>query len=250
MNHELSVIMPNSKKIAIIYSLRKEVESLLKDLEIIDSQTIGKGEYARCHYQGHEVMMVLAGVGGKSVQKTLDGLFEIMKPDLLILTGFAGAADPVYKSGAVVVPDKIVTIGGKTIVVDVPSEILSCLGGLADIGTLITVNRIYGHADKAMLRQKYGERISVDMESGFVAEWALQHQIKFMVIKAISDPYNFKLPSYQFILKLFGKQQVKSSIKEALLHPVESYRLARLAGNCQKAEENLNKALETFFKVL
>jgi nucleoside phosphorylase len=147
-----------------------------------------------------------------------------------------------------VVPDKIVTIGGKTIVVDVPSEIRSCLDGSADTGTLITVNRIYGYADKALLRQKHGGKISVDMESGFVAEWALQHQVNFMVIKAISDPYNFKLPSYQFILKLFGKRQVKSSIKESLLHPIESYRLARLAGNCRKAEGNLKKALEISLK--
>jgi nucleoside phosphorylase len=225
---------------AIIYALDLEIKPFRQNLTVREERPLGKGTLALCDWHGQELALVKSGVGGKNIFRALDGLCAAWQPDFLILTGFAGACDPQFHSGQVVIPGNIVTADGRTLVtaideVKAVTQAAPC--------TMVTVTKIYQFTDKQRLLHEQGPGRVVDMESGFFAAWALECGIPFLVVKAISDPYRFTLPSSRFIAKFFEKKDGQEMMKQIVIHPLESYRLKKLHAHCRTAAENLKTAL-------
>jgi adenosylhomocysteine nucleosidase len=233
------------KRVAVVFALDQEVRPFRLGLAVRRRQSIGTGELSLYEYRGGELALVRTGVGGRNIIRALDELSAVWRPNLLILIGFTGAADPQFRTSQVVLPHTIITTSGQTIAVTAAG--LAVIPG-AILCTMVTVTRVYHHADKQRLFQEQGPGRVVDMESGFLAAWALEHRTPFAIIKAISDTYQFILPSGRFLTKFFEHPAAGALIKQAFRHPFEVYRLARLNRNCREAAINLKTALDDMLK--
>ena len=107
----------------------------------------------------------------------------------LISFGVAGGLDPTLESGDLILPRQLITPNEGTIEVspDLQELIASAFPGAHSETLYASDDIIDTPAEKQRLFQKTGA-IAADMESGTVAEAALQAGIPFAIIRAIGDP--------------------------------------------------------------
>lgn len=175
------------------------------------------------------------GVGIKKGRIMLEKYLEHHKPDLVLITGIAGAVHPELKTGDVVCPEKVclVDVSDKVVrTIDVPKyflygfhERLKKCTRVHKAPILATVMRTYHAEDKDFLRNIDPDIYAVDMESYSLVDVLIKKKIPFIFLRVISDPYNMKFPKDAFIDALFRSKGMKK-IYVFLRHPVSSFRLA------------------------
>ena len=177
------------KKIAVIVAMEKEyalAESMLKDLPGVSLSICGMGK-------------VNAAVGATSI-------IEREHPDAIISTGVAGAIDGSLKPMDVIVAQRVAyhdvwcgpgcergvvqglpqyfdadkSLCDKALSLNVPG--LTIKGGLQ-----ISGDRFIVAEDVPALRAMYPEALSVDMESGALAQTCYRYGIPFISFRILSD---------------------------------------------------------------
>lgn len=138
---------------------------------------------------GCRVAWTVAGVGVAAAAAGTALLVAGHRPRLLVTAGFAGALDPAFERGALVVIDRVLRAGE-------PPRELASLPSLAEArGTIVTVDRpVADPAAKRALRESTGAAL-VDMESHAVASAGATHGIPCAGIRVVSDGADERLPT-------------------------------------------------------
>jgi len=191
-----------------------------------------------------------SGVGPKKCRSMLEKYLKHHMPDLVLITGIAGAVHPELRTGDVVFPEKVCMVDiadkvGRTI--DVPQyflhrfhERLKKCTRVHQVPILATVMRTYNVKDKDVLRELNPQIYAVDMESYSLVDVLTEKKIPFIFFRVISDPYNMKFPKDAFIDALF-RSKGKKKIPIFWRHPVSSFRLIMIIPAMLKSFRILKK---------
>lgn len=98
-------IKPNTT--GLIFAMREEQEGLQALISNKKIHQIAKREFIQGEFCGHPVVMVLAGIGKVAAASTTNLLIHHFQVNQLILSGVAGAADPLLKVGDIVNADTL-----------------------------------------------------------------------------------------------------------------------------------------------
>ncbi len=156
---------------------------------------------------------------------------------LLVSTGFCGGLQPELRTGDLVLTDTIRHRGEE---IHVARDLLGRVHQTLDrfgarIGPCESVSHV---ADGAKKRELVGTgAISVDMESGPLARWALRCEIPFLVLRVVLDPLDVDLP---FSID-------RSVLASFASHPIRGARVARWAA---RAGRSLGSALNELLPAL
>ena len=200
-------------------------KALKKALKIMDKQRV------TAHIP---IEVKSTGVGIKKSRIMLGKYLEHQKPDLVLITGIAGAVHPGLKVGDIVFPEKVCLIDDlnkiqKILDVQKLSELdfryrLEKSKRVHTAPILATVRRTYHPEDKDFLRKLNPDIYAVDMESYSLVDALTKRKIPFVFLRVISDPYDMKFPKDDFIDAIFRSKGVKR-ILILCCHPISFFRL-------------------------
>ena len=158
--------------------------------------------------------------------------------------GMAGGLDPTLDAGAILLPNQVLGLDGKSFNTaqawrDRLSEAVAALAPVRS-GKLVTCSRAIGSvADKAELFRATGAA-AVDMESAAVGEVAERHQLPFIAVRVIVDSAADVLPrAVTAAADNEGHLQIWRLIGALALAPNELAPLIRLARRYRAANRSL-----------
>ena len=229
------------KLILLLSAFRLEEKALEKALKIAVKKKVPVKD---------KIEVRSSGVGLKKCRGMLENYLKHHMPDLVLITGIAGAVHPELRTGDVVFPEKVclVDISGKlSRSIEVPryllhgfNERLKRCTRVHKIPILAAVLRTYHTEDKDVLRNMDPDIHAVDMESYSLVDVLTKKKIPFIFFRVISDPYNMKFPKDAFIDALF-RSKGKKKILIFWRHPVLSFRLIMIIPAMLKSLRVLKK---------
>ncbi len=151
----------------------------------------------RSDITAHGALLVQTGIGADRIRATMPDILH-RRPAGLVSIGVAGGLSAGLKPGAVLLPRKILAETGERFPVTMPWRDRVCAdlaGTPIESGELISVaHAACTPADKRILAEQSGA-VAVDMESAELARLARRHAIPFLVIRAVADPWNTRIPA-------------------------------------------------------
>lgn len=197
----------------------------------------------------------LTGVGIKKSRTALEKHLEDQKPDLVLITGIAGAVHPGLKSGDVVFPEKVSLVDDSN-KIQASLDVQQYFGSgfcesllkplrVRTVPILATVKRTYHAEDKASLRKLNPDIYAVDMESFSLVDVLIKKDIPFVFFRVIADPYNMRFPKDAFIDALFRSKGMKR-ILVFFCHPISFFLLVRILPAMLKSLRVLKKCAVGF----
>lgn len=136
------------------------------------------------------VLCRLTGMGARA-GAAVDRLLARGRYDCVISAGFAGGLRPETRAGDLVVASEVIEASSGTVVRPVSSG--TRLGGLAQRGPFVTVDRVLPGSLKSEMGKRFGA-IAVDMETSLVARAAGRAGVPWMGLRAILDPVEVSIP--------------------------------------------------------
>jgi nucleoside phosphorylase len=230
----------------LLAAFRLEKKALEKALKIVNKQEV------TVHTN---IEVRLTGVGIRKSRITLEKYLEKQKPDLVLITGIAGAVHPGLKVGDIIFPEKVCLVDGVNKIqklLDVKNlsgnkfrERLENKKRAYTTPVLATVMRTYHPNDKKSLRKVNPDIYAVDMESYSLVEVLTKSKIPFVFFRVISDSYNMKFPKDAFIDALFCLKGVKRIIL-LFCSPISSFRIVRIIPSMLKSLRRLKECSVEF----
>ena len=237
-------------KIGITTALPEEAQAILKNAEELQRSQQGDRSVFSCRIAGHDITLVEAGMGMLNAGWAATAL-AVQSPDLIISAGFGGGVLPGLKVGDVVMAEQVLHWTGSdfervTTGMFAPENV-----SLPLRGCFITSDGILNKHDLLGLLPSGANRPVVEMESAAVARVAVEHNIPFMGIRAISDPWNEELG---FSIQDFCDEQLRirpiKVLATILRRPRIIPQLIRLAWNSRVAAKSLGTASKQLFQQL
>ena len=211
-------------RLAIVAALQREVRPLIKNWQVRKREHAGREFH---FYESGEAVLVCGGIGADAARRAAEAVIVLYSPDLLYSVGYAGALDPTFKVGDVLIPAQV--INGSD-------------GSRADLskgqGILLSQSAVATVAQKSRLRESYGAQ-AIDMEASAVARAAEARGVGFRAIKVISDEFNFELPALGRFVDGEGRFHQARFTLHALVRPWLWLPLLHLAGNSARATRSL-----------
>lgn len=143
-------------------------------------------------------------------------------PSMIVSTGFCGGLVPTLHPGKLVLAEAIHQ-SEETIPVD-PALLAQAKEALRAArldfvcGPIRCSDRVVQASAEKQQLQTDGA-IAVDMESGPLAQWAQEKQIRFLCLRAVLDPFDQDLPF----------SATRSLIRTMLQHPLATFKVIKLA---------------------
>ena len=237
-------------KIGIITAMPEEARAILKNAEGLQKSQHGQRSVFSCRIAGHDITLVEAGMGMLNAGWAATEL-AVQSPDLIISAGFGGGVLPGLNVGDVVVAEQVLHWTGSDFE-RVATEMYAPGNiSLPVRGCFITSDGILNKNDLLGLLPSGANRPVVEMESAAVARVAVEHNIPFMGIRAISDPWNEELG---FSIQDFCDEQLRvrpiKVLATILRRPIIIPQLIRLARNSRVAARSLTLATKQLFQQL
>ena len=160
--------------------------------------------------------------------------------DFLMSFGVAGALSPDLSAGDIVVGKKVVSSYASWECDSVTAQrLLLVLPRTRLVSVYGSENLVSSPAAKNKIYSATGCHI-VDMESQCVAQIACQYSIPFIVVRAVCDDAETRLPSsVTKSVRTDGSVDVMQSVKNILAEPKDIFRVMSLAINMKKATSSL-----------
>jgi adenosylhomocysteine nucleosidase len=217
-------------KVGIIAALEREVRPLMKSKGWgwrVQEREHG-GRKFRFLADDTDVVLVCGGIGAEAARRAAVAMIELYAPTVIYSVGFAGALDPSLKAGDVLQPAQVIDV------TDGSRATLS-----EGKGVLVTFGSVASPAQKAQLRNSYGAQL-VDMEAAAVWRAAEAHGLKFAVVKAISDEFDFTFPEMEKFVDAQGRFQQGRFARFVVVRPWLWRKVNRLAQGSNRAVSGLN----------
>ncbi|MDH3695164.1 MAG: hypothetical protein OER96_11410 [Gammaproteobacteria bacterium] len=190
-------------------------------------------------------ILCISGVGADNARHAANELIRKGASRLLSF-GFAGALDPECNAGTIVIPNTVITQGNKSF--NLTSEWRDAITSRSrdsinfKTGVLLETRTIaMNPKEKQQLLNSYSADY-VDMESGALAAVALQAEIPYLVLRAISDEASDTLPGFVNHFAQPGYDWKNIPI-HVLKHPSNLRYLPKLVHNFRLARNNLTRVI-------
>lgn len=221
---------------------------------------------------GVAVQVLVVGVGQEAVRSSLRRWLEApnslstngstsIRPNQLLLLGFAGAVDPALACGDLVLSgryylDRDTTEEGSKDYFEADSSLLEQAGAAASASGLawrgvesLTVGRpVVTVEEKAAMHRRYSVGPvnvgAVNMEDYWVAEFAARAEIPFLAVRAVIDTASQAIPSYAMGLQ----ERSWGALASAAIRPWHLPNLVGLASNLRVAQRSLRRFATAFLQ--
>ena len=232
----------------VLFALRREAQPFYRHYPVRRRLTNAPCAAWLCGTSLERVLVLETGVGGERCEAALHWLREssfpgkgLLQPLFLVAAGFAGALEPGWHIGEVLVASEVVEPRGRTWPRDPLADPLN--GAKWREGRLLSVSRMIGDpAEKQRLGQRFAAA-AVDMESAAAARFCAQRGIPFASVRAISDEVQTRL-SPRLVSLLGGSGVRVASVLATLVRaPGMALELWRLARDTRRAAQRLARAL-------
>jgi len=206
-------------KVALVAAMEREVRPLVKHWRAIDKDHSGR--HFR-FFEHEDVVAVAGGIGPEAARRAAEAVIVLYSPQTLFSVGYAGGLSSELKVGDVFRPARVIDAA------DCSSVLIA--GGE---GVLVSSATVVGASQKAKLREAF-QAHAVDMEAAAVARAAQARGVEFFVVKAVSDEFDFELPSTERFVDADGHFREAGFALFVAIRPWLWPRMMRLArnGNC------------------
>ncbi len=217
-----TVVAADTLRVGVMCALPKELGALQHEMDEPFIQTHrARREYVHGTLWGVDTVLVVGRVGKVAAATTATHLIESCDVDAIVFLGVAGAIAPYLHQGDIVIADRLVqhdldsrpiipryaipllgvseihsdpnlVVASEKAAQDFASEsFLFKWNPSVHVGLVGTGDRfVTSTHDKAALIADLPQLMAVDMEGGAVAQVCYEHEIPFVVIRAISDGCN------------------------------------------------------------
>ena len=228
MSMRREVYLAESRKVAIVAALEREVWPLVKDWRTTQKQHEGRPFK---FFEHENVVLVCGGIGAEAARRAAEAIIALYRPELIISAGFAGGLDPALRAGHALTPRLVIDAGD---------------GSRTDSGTgkgvLVSFGAVADSEQKASLAQAYGADM-VDMEAAAVSRCAEAHGIQFTACKVVSDSRDQRLPPVARFVAPDGTFQSFRFLAHVAVRPWLWVGVGQLARNSAIAAQSLCKQL-------
>jgi adenosylhomocysteine nucleosidase len=222
------VHLAESRKVAIVAALEREVWPLVKDWRTTNKQHEGR---VFKFFEHENVVLVCGGIGAEAARRAAEGIIALYGPALVISAGFAGGLDPALKAGHALTPRLVIDAGDGS-----RSD-----SGIGE-GVLVSFGAVADSEQKASLARAYGADV-VDMEAAAVSRSAEAHGIQFTACKVVSDSRDQRLPPVGRFVASDGTFQSFRFLAHVAMRPWLWVGVGQLARNSAIAAQSLCKQL-------
>jgi nucleoside phosphorylase len=174
----------------LVFALREEARAVRRRIrwqprtQVTARETGSVDAGRRGFLAGHEVSLSFVGIGGAGIDQ-VEREVELVKPQLIISSGFAGATRSLLQPGDFVLSANYTDRAmGKLLI---RQKIVDASGAFVQVKEVASV------ADKWSLNRTAGSA-AVDMESEIIADLCRRKQISLVTARMISDAINETIP--------------------------------------------------------
>lgn len=164
--------------------------------------------------------------------------------DALVSFGLAGGLDPRLSSGALCLPEAVLTASGARLAVDAPwrARLVQRIGGAPGCALLLGSDRaVASPEEKSALFARTGAA-AIDMESHAVAAAAAERAAPFLVIRAIADPAERRLPPWLAgVIGADGRPVARTLAAGLARNPADAAAMLRLGGDARRGLKTLRR---------
>jgi len=211
-------------RVAIVAALEREMRPLIKGWRV--SQREVSGRRFR-FFEKDAFVVVCGGIGAEAARRAAEAVIASYAPTVLYSVGFAGGLDPALKVGDVVQPRRVVNASDG-----------SSINFAQGDGVLVSFGSVANPAQKAKLKDSF-QAHAVDMEAAAVARSAEARGAAFVVVKVISDEFDFNFPAMERFVDPNGQFMEGRFALFTTLRPWLWARVARLSRNSNRASRAL-----------
>jgi adenosylhomocysteine nucleosidase len=223
-----SANLSNTRKVAIVAALEREVWPLVKDWPASQKQHQG---HSFRFFEHQEAVLVCGGIGAEAARRAAEAIIILYSPALVISAGFAGGLDPALKTGHALTPRLVIDAGDGSRTDSGSGE-----------GVLVSFAAVADSDQKASLAKAFGADV-IDMEAATVSRCAQAHGIQFMACKVVSDQRDQRLPPVAQFVAADGTFQSFRFLAHVALRPWLWAGVGQLARNSSIAAQSLCKQL-------
>ena len=152
--------------------------------------------------KGTPLAFLRAGVGPDKSTARIRKAFDLINPDMALITGYAGALDPALKIGDLVAVTNAMAFGlnrkhpdWNHVEADTPFDLTHadalCLNGTAGLsifkGAILSSRHVLGNPEHKNLLFRRFHASAVDMETAFLVREAALRKIPVSALRVISD---------------------------------------------------------------
>ncbi len=229
--------------LAIVAAMRRELSGIEKALNRKSHIKMEGLDLIEGSYRDKELALATVGIGGQRSREMVTLLREKCKPEALVCMGYAGGASSQARAGDLV----LYTEARRQ------DSSLTCSQGLLEKArkTLDDAGLAYREGPGATVsepisdpeaKRLIGEQLGVeaiDMESYPVVEAAAVFDLPVLVVRAITDTVDQRLPNFASILDSTGQVSTCRALTYAATHPLNIYPMVRLSRSSKIASGNL-----------
>jgi len=194
------------------------------------------------------VDFVVTGMGAENASSTANAVMT-QPYAICIAAGFAGALQPDYPVGTVVVAEAVQKLGDSKTLTGSRNLAHAARDDGAKMIRLLTSDHVVRTVEeKALLAPLAG---AVDMESFAILAAAVAHNRPAVAIRVISDANDGEIPPFvNAMVDEKGKIIASNVFRQMARHPLQLPALIRLGRDSKAAAESLAHFLEAFVKKL
>jgi adenosylhomocysteine nucleosidase len=216
----------------IVFAVASELElrGLRRMIEVDRKEVHGGKLFYFGHVQEKDVCLVRTGAGRKNAASAARKIQSLLQPDFVVIAGAAGALDPAFELGAVVIVESVVRenisdeICRATEAASQALVVLNTAGMKARAGRCFQVAAFMHRAsDKQALHGKTGAHI-VDMESAAFAVELQAAGVPYVNIRIVSDTAQRDTADMETLVRLRYRRGKAAAVLHLLRHPREFMR--------------------------
>lgn len=238
----------------IVAALKDEVRTVLERMAVDARLHLKPATAIRGKLWEREVSVLLTGMGRARTTAALQAFMALERPDFILQVGYAGGATPVVGVGELVLAEKLIESGGGRNIAATTEWILrsqeKCkqAGMKATRGAMLTVDRaILSPHEKAYLGALHGA-LALDMESFWTAEFAEEHNIPWLVVKAILDPVEMELPNFSDAVDTAGDIPPGKALQHFARQPKDFLAVPKLQTHAHQAREAVFRFVQNWLQ--
>lgn len=206
--------------ILILTAVELEARGLARELEL---PRLPRFPFPVFERSGGRVRLRVAPVGFRAVmlRERWPALVADLVSPLVISAGSCGALAPGLEVGGLVIPESVMDPDGRRLSVTPEAHAAATrLAGGARTGLLLTSWEVAATPEAKALSWRTTGAAAVDMESAAIVAWASSHGCPSLVVRAVSDTANQRIPAeFVGLMTPEGKLRTSRAVALALTRP-------------------------------
>jgi adenosylhomocysteine nucleosidase len=214
--------------VVIVAAMPGELKPLVRSWAALESR---EGVDGWQHPSG-PIMAFCGGMGASAATRAFARARQVCEPVQLLSVGWAGALREELTPGAIVKASLVRDLN--------TGEMFEADGGG---GLLLTSSRVAVREEKHRLARTYDGSVAVDMEAAALARMARAYDLRFRVIKAVSDTLEEDLPDLNPFVTPAGQFATARFVAHVATKPQYWSSLAQFGKQARLAADRLCAAI-------